>query len=117
MAPGGTTGYAGNQTIYTAYHGAFASEDSAKVDFPKCRIKRMCIRISTNSIGGTTTINLRKNGANTGDSITIGSGATGHFATNCDVQIEEGDDIDYQWVIGGTGGQGIYPKGGGVYIE
>jgi hypothetical protein len=110
---------AGAQTIYCAYHGGYSSgyESSAQVPMPKCRIKRVTINIGSNTLNSASTLTLRKNGASTGVTITIGAGQTGQLSVNCDVQFNEGDLLSIEIVLGGTSGQGLGIRGGVVWLE
>ena len=62
---------------------------------------------SANTINGTSTINVRKNAANAGLSLTIGHNATGTFenTTPTDtVTVAAGDKLNYQTVPGAATG-------------
>jgi hypothetical protein len=62
------------------------------------------IRVVTNTVTATSTLTLRKNGANATQTNSIGSGATGLFqdSTHTDLIIAT-DELNYQLVTGSTG--------------
>ena len=109
----------GSQTIYLNYHGAYSSgyESSAQVPMPKCKIKKVTINIGSNSLNSASTLTLRKNGASTGVTISIGVGQTGQLSVNCDVQFNEGDLLSIEIVLGGTNAQGLGIRGGVAWLE
>jgi hypothetical protein len=112
---------AGNQTIYCAYHGSYSSayETSAQVPMPKCKVKKVTINIGigSNTLNSASTLTLRKNGASTGVTITIGAGQTGQLSVNCDVQFNEGDLLSIEIVLGGNASQGLGIRGGVAWLE
>jgi hypothetical protein len=84
---------------------------------PKCKIKKVTINIGSNSLNSASTLTLRKNGASTGVTISIGVGQTGQLSVNCDVQFNEGDLLSIEIVLGGTNSQGLGIRGGLVWLE
>lgn len=112
---GGTAGYAGAQTGYMAWHGFFATEASAQFKIHACMITNVNIQISTNTLNSTSTFTLMVNGSPSAITFTVGAGVTGWVGGTGAITVNEGDLIDLKIVLGGTGAQGLYFKGGGVY--
>jgi hypothetical protein len=62
------------------------------------------IRISANSVSATSTLNIRKNGADSSVTLSIGSNATGEFEDTLNTEsIASGDLLNYKLVTGGSG--------------
>jgi hypothetical protein len=62
------------------------------------------IRTVANSITGNSTVNLRANGGNTGNALSIGANTTGIFTDNTHTYTAAATDaINYQIVTGSTG--------------
>lgn len=78
--------------------------DPASTPFPKGTIKKLLVRVDSNSLDGSTTITLYKNRVATGMSITIGAGATGTFQSTSAVSVDDGDIIALRVTTGGTSG-------------
>ena len=114
-----STSINGNQTVYVAWHGVYtsANEPSAQILMPKCKVKKIELYVYSNTIGGNTTITLRKNGEDTGVSITIQSGGTGRYSTTCDIDFNENDLLSIRIDLGGTPGQNIVVRGGNIWLE
>ena len=109
----------GNQTVYVAWHGMYtsANEASVKIFISKCKVKRIELYVSTNSLGDNTTITLRKNAEDTSAVITIPAGGTGRYYVDCDVQFEAEDELSIRITLGGTTGQNLVIKGGNIWLE
>lgn len=111
LASGQTT-YLGN---YATSH--VPNESYVQMRMPACTITRMSINILTgqNSLNGTTTITLRKNGVSQTDiQITVGAGADGQFSDAGSVSYSDGDLISFEFVTAGSSGN-IYANG--VVVE
>lgn len=113
MGEGSGTAWSAGQTGYQNWCGFYVAETNAQVPFPKCRAKKIALRVITNTSNGETVVTLRKNGAGTALTFTIGAGATGLFTNTGDILVEDGDLICYEIAIGGTTG-GVSFAGGSV---
>lgn len=69
-------------------------------------LSKLCVYCASNSISASSTVRIRKNGANGNQSVSIGSGSTGSFidSSNTD-SITSGDDVDTS-IATGSGGSG-----------
>jgi hypothetical protein len=70
-----------------------------------CRVagtfSKLYIRITTNSLTGSSTFKSRKNGANGNQSISIGAGVTGEFYDDANTDsVVDGDTFSGQFVVG-----------------
>lgn len=99
----------GPGTLYPAISGAtylWGTEDRAQVVVrDSYTLAKLFVRVSSNTLDGSTTVRSRKNGANGNQSVSIGAGATGTFedTTNSD-SLVSGDLVAVQIVRGGTSG-------------
>lgn len=68
-------------------------------------LRNLQVNVFSNARSSTTTVRLRKNGANGNQSISIGAGATGIFEDNSNTDtVVVGDDLNYSTTTGtGTG--------------
>ena len=68
------------------------------------KFSQLTCNITSNSITGNSTINLRKNAGNAGPTLSIGANATGIFNDNTDTYTAAATDaMNYQIVTGSTG--------------
>lgn len=109
---GGTVGLSGNQIAYMTWHDSYAGESTAQTRMPACTVKKISFYVSTNSLNSDSLLTLRKNGGDTSDTISIGAGVTGLFEADWNTAFADGDLLSARLDVGGTGGQGIYFKGG-----
>lgn len=116
IAPGGATEYAGNQTGYMCYHGFYVIDSAAQRRMPKSKVKRISLNVSTNTLNSASTFTVRKNGVNTAIVLTVPALTTGIFTATGSVDYVDGDFFSIEGVLGGTDGQGLYPKGGDIEI-
>src|SRR3989344_6927696 len=68
-------------------------------------LSNLWVYVNTNNLNGSTTIITRKNGENGAQSVSFASSTTGtaEDTTNSDT-IAAGDEVNYQYVTGGTTG-------------
>lgn len=97
-------------TAYGPLSGAFPSaateaDVATRIRATSVTLKNLFVRVTLNSLDGSTTVQTRKNAANGNLAVTVGAGATGVFEdlTNSD-SLADGDDANYQVVTGGTAG-------------
>lgn len=94
-------------TSYNPVHGPLTGMAEALAQVT-CRnattLSRLRAYVSVNSASGTSTVKLRKNGGDGNQAVSISTGATGEFedTSNSD-SIAAGDEVDYQFVAGGSG--------------
>ena len=110
---GGPTVTVANQTLYWPL-AVTSIEAPSNIETDKQILHRtagtlskLYVRITANTINGTSTINVRKNAANAGLSLPIGPNATGTFenTTPTDtVTVAAGDKLNYQTVPGAATG-------------
>ena len=68
-------------------------------------LSKLYVKVTANTINGTSTVNVRKNGVGAGLSLTIGPNATGVFEnTTNTVSVAAGDRLNYQTVPGAATG-------------
>ncbi|KKN66683.1 hypothetical protein LCGC14_0468690 [marine sediment metagenome] len=109
---GSATGPVGNQIVYVAWHDVYATEASAQIKVPACIVKKIRFYVSTNNLNSASTVTLRKNGGDTTDTLTIGATTMGWFEADWDTAFAVNDLLSLKFDLGGTGGQGIFFKGG-----
>lgn len=99
----GTTTYLGVATSNTS---ANTTETNRKTRFRHATtLKNLCVNCISNSLDGSDVITVRKNGADTSITVTIGAAATGFFEdTSNTASISSGDDVNIKIVTGGTTG-------------
>lgn len=107
----------GNQIGYLNYAGSFTTESTSQVRLPAGTLKAITVNISSNSLGGATTLTARKNGVATAIAITVGAGATGQMRATGSVAWADGDLFALEANIGGTGGQSITFRGGTLELD
>lgn len=100
--PASVTAYGtvGNGAIYTG-----VAEANSKVPFRTAGVlSKLTVRIKGNTIVGSSTITIRKNGADGNQTITIPGATTGEFtdASNTDT-VTAGDQFDLKFVGGASG--------------
>jgi len=72
-------------------------------DFSKVKFSQPTCNVTSNSITGNSTVNLRKNAGNAGPALSIGANATGIFNDNTDTYTAAAmDAMNYQIVTGST---------------
>ena len=68
------------------------------------KFSQLTCNVTSNSITGNSTVNLRKNAGNAGPTLSIGANATGIFNDNTDTYTAATTDaMNYQIVTGSTG--------------
>jgi hypothetical protein len=67
------------------------------------KFSQLTCNVTSNSITGNSTVNLRKNAGNAGPTFSIGANATGIFNDNTDTYTGAADAMNYQIVTGSTG--------------
>jgi hypothetical protein len=68
------------------------------------KFSELTCNVTSNSITGNSTVNLRKNAGNAGPTLSIGANATGIFNDNTDTYTSApADAMNYQIVTGSTG--------------
>ena len=68
-------------------------------------LSKLYVRVTGNTINGTSSINVRKNALNAGMSLTVGPNATGVFENTVNtVSVAAGDKLSYQFVPGAATG-------------
>lgn len=91
-----------SQTRYVQVNGNWLSQTTEALAesyaLTDCVVSQAQVYVATNSITAATTITLRKNGADTGVVITIGSGLTGYFENTANAAIF-GPTDRYCWKI------------------
>jgi len=107
----------GNQTAYFNYYNGYAIESSAQTKITDGTVTALRVNIYSNSLGGDTTVTLRKNGADTSLTGTIPAGSTGQFEFTGSVSISKDDLIDVMMVIGGNASQSLAIRGGTLLIQ
>jgi len=99
-------------TSVTTYYGLAGSldtlqsiETNAQVTVNNAfKFSQLTCNVTSNSITGNSTVNLRKNAGNAGPSLSIGANSTGIFNDNTDTYTASATDaINYQIVTGSTG--------------
>ena len=110
---GSETVWGNGQVGYACWAGLFVTESVSQMGYPKCRVKKLSLRILSNTLDGSTVITLRKEGADTAITFTITAGSTGLFSATGDVIVEDGDLLCAEVDIGGTTG-GIAFQGGNI---
>lgn len=110
-------GLAGNQTGYLAEWGSYSVESSAQTRMPACTLKRLTLNVSSNTIAGDTVYTVRKNGVDTGLTLTFGNAESGRKTIATDVSFSDGDLMSLEAVIGGTGGSSIFLKEASLEVE
>ena len=101
----GSTTTTANITSYSRLGGLNAvnsTETNRQILFRSAgTLSNLYVRVTVNAIAGASTIRTRKNVANGGQSVSVGSTATGEFtdAVNTDT-IAAGDKLNYQFVPG-----------------
>lgn len=104
---GGVTLAASTTNFYSYGDGSLnnvTTEAPAQTPFRSAgTISLMGIRVSANTLSGSSTLTLRKNGGNGNQTVSIGAGLTGYFedTVNTDAVVA-GDQINYQ-LTSGTG--------------
>lgn len=103
----------GNKTYYQALDGGFLYNVGVEAIYQTrirdtCTLSHLYVNVTANTVSATSTIRTRKNGANGGQSVSIGSDATGLFedTSNTD-SLADGDLACYQVVAGADGGGSI----------
>lgn len=96
-------------TSWNALHGPLVGASGAEsLSQVTCRnattLSRLRAYVSVNSASGTSTVKLRKNGADGNQAVSITTGATGEFedTSNSD-SLVAGDEACYQFTAGGSG--------------
>jgi hypothetical protein len=92
-------------TSVTAYYGLAGSLDTSQsTETNAFKFSELTCNITSNSITGNSTVNLRKNAGNAGPILSIGANATGIFNDNTDTYTAAATDaMNYQIVTGSTG--------------
>jgi hypothetical protein len=68
------------------------------------KFSQLTCNVTSNSITGNSTVNLRKNAGNAGPTLLIGANSTGIFNDNSDTYTAAATDVmNYQIVTGSTG--------------
>jgi hypothetical protein len=68
-------------------------------------LQNLTVRAIANTRGDSTTVTVRKNGANTGITVTITAGSTATFQDLVNTEaVVAGDRVSIQFVTGGSGG-------------
>ena len=99
-------------TSVTAYYGLAGSLDTLQLTETNAQVtvnnafkfSQLTCNVTSNSITGNSTVNLRKNAGNAGPTLSIGANATGIFNDNTDTYTAAATDaMNYQIVTGSTG--------------
>ncbi|MEM2567771.1 MAG: hypothetical protein QXH20_04775 [Candidatus Bathyarchaeia archaeon] len=95
-----------NTTRYYALGEATFQVSLADADtkFPAGTLKKLVVRVQSNTLDADTTITVMKNDAATPLSITVPAGVTGNFSVASDVTLAEDDLVCLKVVAGGTTG-------------
>jgi hypothetical protein len=99
-------------TSVTAYYGLAGSLDTSQSTETNAQVtvnnafkfSQLTCNVTSNSITGNSTVNLRKNAGNAGPTLSIGANATGIFNDNTNTYTAAATDVmNYQIVTGSTG--------------
>ena len=99
-------------TSVTVYYGLAGSLDTSQSTETNAQVtvnnsfkfSELTCNVTSNSITGNSTVNLRKNAGNAGPTLSIGANATGIFNENTDTYTAAATDaMNYQVVTGSTG--------------
>ena len=102
---------------YTSFIGPTrndTTEDKSLTLAAKMRITRLWVNVESYDVT-TPVLTLRKNGEDTGAVISVT--ATGLLHTDCDILIEEGDEITIKYTCTSSGARVIRFDGGGIFYE
>ena len=107
-ASNGTDSQANNITNYMPISGdntQIATEANEYVALGiKAKLSNLTINVTTNTVSATSTLNLRKNGANSTISVSITASTTGRFTDSTNVEkVSTTDTLNYQIITGATG--------------
>ena len=98
--------------LVTVYYGLAGSLDTLQSTETNAQVtvnnafkfSELTCNVTSNSITGNSTVNLRKNAGNAGPTLSIGANATGIFNDNTDTYTAAATDaMNYQIVTGSTG--------------
>ena len=112
------TGFNAGITAYFSPVVGSSNETISSTYFPKCTIKKLYVNIFSNTLDDTSSVMLRKNGADTGITGTFGEGVTGLLTFSGTVSVAEGDRISVRVIAGGSsgsvllGGMPVHADGG-----
>jgi hypothetical protein len=98
-------------TLVTAYYGLAGSLDTSQSTEANAQVtvnntfkfSELTCNVTSNSITGNSTVNLRKNAGNAGPTLSIGANATGIFNDSDTYTAAATDAMNYQIVTGSTG--------------